>query len=363
MRFTTVPASSLDPTQIAAWADIQATDSILASPFFAPEFTLAVAAERPDISVAIIEDGRQSVGFFPHQRNRLALGGPVGGVLNDLQGIVARPQAHIDADDLIRGCRLAHWTFTRVIASQPAFARYHVRFDVSRFIDLSSGFDAYAKNKQASFAERLLRKGRKLEREAGPMRFEVHNGDPAVLAQLMAWKSVRYRDAGYVDVFQIPWARRLIQRIHQTRTARFGGLLSVLWAGDEIAAAHFGLRCLDRCHSWVVSYSPRFAHYSPGLLLYWKLAESATTIGVGRIEIGGGHYPYKQMISNNAIAVAAGSVDRLRLVTAARRRSEDAKDWIRASPLLRPPARIMLRTCRRMIRAALKSASAGSQNC
>jgi CelD/BcsL family acetyltransferase involved in cellulose biosynthesis len=274
--------------------------------------------------------------------------------LNDLQGIVASPHVPIDAGDLVRRCHLAHWTFTRVIASQAAFAPYHVRRDVSRFIDLSDGFEAYARDKHHSFAERLRRKARQMEREAGPVRFELHSAEPTALTQLMAWKSARYGSAGYDDVFAVPWARGLIERIHQTRTGRFAGLLSVLWAGDEMAAAHLGIRCLDRCHSWIVSYSPRFARYSPGLLLYSKLAESAAGMGVTRIEIGGGDYAYKRMLSNAAMAVAGGSVDRIPLVTAARRWNEQSKDWIRASSRLRPPARMILRAYRRMIRPAVK---------
>ena len=352
MKVVVVPAHSLQAEQIQAWSELQAADPALTSPFLAPEFTLAVAAERANVAVGVLEEDGRPVGFFPHERGRFATGRPVGGELNDLQGLVAGPRVQISAEDLVRASRLVHWSFTRVIAAQPAFRPYHVRADVSRFIDLGEGFDAYAREKQGAFAERLLRKGRKLAREAGPVRFELHNADPSALTMLMAWKHARYGSAGYADVFTIPWARRLIERIHATQTRRFAGLLSLLWAGDEIAAAHLGIRCLDRWHSWVVSYAPQFARYSPGLLLYWKLAESAPGAGIRRIEIGGGHYPYKAMLANTSIRVAGGSVDRMALVTAARRWSEESKAWIRSSSLLRPPARMFLRTYRRMMRSA-----------
>lgn len=352
MRITSIPARSLDASQIRGWCHLQAEASALRSPFFAPEFTFAVAAERPNVAVGIVEEGGEPVAFFPHQRGWLATGYPVGGELNDLQGLVAAPQTHVSAEELIRGCRLVHWRFARVIAPQATFAPYHVRHDVSWFIDLSAGFEGYARDKAGAFGDRLLRKGRKLAHEVGPVRFELHSADPSALATLMAWKHARYRRTGYADVFAIPSARRVIERIHAMQTPRFAGLLSLLWAGDHLAAAHLGIRCLDRWHSWVISYAPEFARYSPGLLLYWKLAESAADLGVTRIEIGGGDYQYKRMLANASIAVAGGAVDRISIATAARRWSEENRLWIRSSPVLRPPARTLLRTCRRMIRAA-----------
>jgi CelD/BcsL family acetyltransferase involved in cellulose biosynthesis len=354
MRVRTIPASALEPGHVRAWCELQAADPALSSPFLAPEFMLAVAHERPDVGVGLVEEGGRPVGFFPHQRGRFGTGRPVGGTLNDLQGIVAAPGVDVTAADLIRGCGLLQWQFTRVIASQTPFAPYHVRGDVSCFIDLSGGFEAYARAKHDAFVERLLRKGRKLEREAGPVRFELQSADSSALTQLMAWKRDRYRRAGYVDVFKSRWARGVIERIHAIQTARFAGVLSLLWAGDRIAAAHLGIRCMDRCHSWAIAYAPEFARYSPGLLLYWKLAESAASAGVLRIEIGGGHYPYKNTLANTSMRVAGGSVDRMALVTAARRWSEERKEWIRGSSVLRPPARVFFRTWRRMLRAAVK---------
>ena len=348
MKVTAIPAASLEPTHISRWAEIQAADPTLRSPFLSPEFTLAMAEERPAVTIGVVEDESGPIAFFPHERGRLGIARPVGGPLNDLQGVIAAQGRQLAAEDLIRNCRLVQWSFTRIIASQEIFQRYHVRRDVSRFIDLSDGFDRYAREKHRSFAARLVRKGRQLEREAGRVRFDMHAADPSLLAMMMAWKRERYAATGYCDVFQIPWARRAIQRIHDTETDRFAGRLSILWAGDEPVAAHLGVRCLDHLHSWIVSYAPRFARYSPGLLLYWNLAEAASRIGIRRIEIGGGLYPYKDMLANTEIGVASGSVDRMAMVTAARRWCETGAEWIRSSSILRPPARGALRTYRRL---------------
>jgi CelD/BcsL family acetyltransferase involved in cellulose biosynthesis len=331
---------------------LQAVDPSLSSPFLAPEFTLTVAGARANVMVAVLEQNNRPVGFFPYERGLLSAGYQVGGTLNDLQGVVAAPGVDLPGSDLIRRCGLIQWRFNRILASQQLFEPHHVRTDVSWLIDLTAGFDAYASDKQDRFGSRLLRKGRRLERERGPVRFELHNAEPTSLAQLMAWKSARYATAGYIDVFRTDWARQVIERIHATQTDSFAGLLSLLWAGDDLVAAHLGIRCLDRWHSWIISYAPEFARYSPGLLLYWNLAKAANGAGVRRIEIGGGDYAYKRMLANSSIGVAGGSVDRIPLVANARRLSEESRRWIRASPLLRPPARTFFRTCRRMIRAA-----------
>lgn len=146
----------------------------------------------------------------------------------------------------------------------------------------------------------------------------------------------------------MPWIRAVLERIHQTQTARFGGILSVLYAGDDMVAAHMGLRLHGVWHGWFTGYAPGFARYSPGLLLFLKMAEAAPGLGLQCIELGGGEYAYKGRLANSSIPVAAGTVDRLPAMTAARQWQYAGEDWIRRSRLLRPPARTLLRTYRRL---------------
>lgn len=349
MNITVVPGRLLGPEHVAAWSDLQTADPSLSSPFLCPEFTLAVAAVRGDVYVGILEHGGRVVGFFPHQRDRLAIGHPVGGCLNNLQSVVVRRDAEWDARQLIRECGLMAWTFSRLLASQAPLAPFHVSRDTSMVIDLSGGYAAYAMEKRHVIGlDRVARKARKLEREVGALRFELHAGDPGLLETLMRWKVERYGRRGYADVYTIPWARQIIRNLFATRLPHFGGVLSVLHAGSEVVAAHMGLRAQGLWHSWFIAYAPQFARYSPGLLLYLKMAEHAAAAGFNRIEVGGGDYPYKRTLMNGSIAVAGGAVDRLPLVGAARRWGHAAADVIRQSPVLRPPARALLRASRRI---------------
>jgi CelD/BcsL family acetyltransferase involved in cellulose biosynthesis len=217
------------------------------------------------------------------------------------------------------------------------------------FIDLSAGYDAYAEQKRNAIGfDRLARKARKLEREVGPLRFELHTPDRALLDTLMQWRLARYAQDGYHDLFAIPWAREVILNVHATQTTHFGGVLSALYAGGHVAAAHMGIRWHDVWHSWFIAYAPRFARYSPGLILYLMMAQQASAAGLRTIELGGGEFPYKRALMNRSIPVAGGAVDRLTAMAAARRWCEAGANVIRGSALLRPPARAAIRTYRRI---------------
>jgi CelD/BcsL family acetyltransferase involved in cellulose biosynthesis len=356
MKVTLLPARALAPELVAQWSRLQEADPALESPFLRPEFTLAVAGAREDVRVAILEQDGECAGFFPFQRSRFGAGRPVGDWMNDLQGVVARSDVAWDAVELLRGCDLVEWQFPRLLASQTAFAPFHLRRHVSAYMDLSRGFDAYAaERKQAG--TRILAKidahKRKLERAAGPLRFEAHSRDERALAALMQWKLERYGEHGYEDVFAIGWSRQVVEAIHATQGHAFGGMLSVLYAGDEPVAALMGIRSRTLWHGWLPAYNPKFARYSPGLILLGEMARHAPTAGLERIELGGPEaYAYKQRLMSGSIALAEGTVTRLPLVGAARRSRQSVESWVRRSPTLHPIARTAHRILRK-IRASV----------
>ena len=349
MKIRVIPARSLAPEHMKAWAELQGAYADLSSPFLCHDFTMAVAAVRDDVRVGILEEGGNAVGFFPHQRDRFGIGHPVGGCLNTLQGVIVQPGLEWDGLQLIRGCGLVTWTFSRLLASQTPLEPFHIDRDTSMFIDVSNGYDAYvAEKRHVVGLDRLARKARKFEREVGPLRFELHSADTNILQTLMQWKFDRNAGRGYHDVFAMGWARQVIRDVHATQAAGFSGILSALYAGDEIAAAHMGMRSHNAWLSWFIAYAPRFARYSPGLILYLKMAQHASIAGLRTIELGGGDYPYKRALMNRSITVAEGAVDRLPLVGAARRWQHSRANFIRRSPLLRPQARTVLRAYRRI---------------
>ena len=355
MKIAVIPGRQLTPDHVQTWSALEAAVPAFSSPFLRPEFTVAVAAVRDDVRVGILEQDGRMVGFFPHQRGRLFVGEPVGGWLNDLQGVIAQPGAGWDAGALIRGCGLLEWRFGRLLASQEPLAPFHLCLHASAFIDVSRGYDAYLAEKREGGVDpenvqQLARKTRNIEREIGPLRFEPHSSDANVLAALMRWKSERYAPRGYRDAFAISWARRLVERVHATQTPQFGGILSVLYAGDEVAAAHMGLRSHSLWHFWFPAYNPRFARYSPGLMLLLRMAQHASVAGLQGIELGGGAYAFKHALTNRSVALAEGTVDRLPAITAARRWCRSSATRIRQSPVLHPPARVVNRALHGVMR-------------
>ena len=68
------------------------------------------------------------------------------------------------------------------------------------------------------------------------------------------------------NVFAFPWTRALLDRIFACRGEAFAGELSALYAGDRLAAVHFGMRSYGVLHLWFPSYDADLAKFSPGLI-------------------------------------------------------------------------------------------------
>ena len=77
---------------------------------------------------------------------------------------------------------------------------------------------------------------------------------------------------------------------------------------NELIAAHMGMRSHSIWHYWFPAYNPRFSKYSPGLILLLKMAESAASLGLSRIDLGRGDEQYKSRLASGVITVSRGSV-------------------------------------------------------
>jgi CelD/BcsL family acetyltransferase involved in cellulose biosynthesis len=98
-------------------------------------------------------------------------------------------------------------------------------------------------------------------------------------------------------------------------------------------AVHLGLRSGPVCHSWFPAYDPRFAAYSPGLILLLRLAESAPQAGITTIDLGSGGYEFKRTLANRSVATAAGAVELPSLAAAAGRSRRLAKSLVRRATI------------------------------
>ena len=192
MKVSIVKPAELGPSELSVWRQIQKGDAQFSNPCFMPGFTCAAAKVRSDVEVAILEEAGSVRGFFPFHRvdNKAAV--PIGSTLSDMHGIVVEPGFVWEPLDLLQKCRLQGWKFDHLIASQKQFAPFHSSLDDSPYMDLSGGFDAYLAARRSagsSVVRNAKRKARKLEREFGPVRFELHDDTPGALEKLIEFKT------------------------------------------------------------------------------------------------------------------------------------------------------------------------------
>lgn len=283
----------------------------LANPFLSPEFAVAVGRTRPNAQVAVLMDGQSIAGFFPFERRRLGMGVPIGGWLSHYQGLIHAPGAEWEPRELLRGCQLSAWQFDNLIIGQQPFRPYHAITGPSPMIDLADGFDAYyamLRAKSPRFCKELARKTRKLGREVGELRVVVDSRDNNLLHRLMAWKSDQYRRTGCADTFERPWVVSLFESLLATPSSYAGGLLSVLFAGDQPVAAQFGLRTGNLLVGWYTGYDTRFARYSPGMIHLMQMAEQLAATGICAIYMGKGSKKYTMALRSHDVLVAEGVV-------------------------------------------------------
>ena len=349
MQINALPFSKLESRHFDAWLRIQDSDGTFDSPFFSPEYAVAVASVRDDIRVGVIEDAGRIVGLFPFQPGAWGDAEPVSGNISQFHGVLVEPGVEWNADELLAGCNISSWAFDHLPVTQTPFLQHPHRVGESPFIDLSNGFESYCSEKQKSgkAVEQAFRKARKFEREVGQLRFELHDASAKAFQCLLEWKSEQHHRTNVADAFQQDWLVKLLDRIRLTQSRSFAGVMSVLFAGEHLVAVHFGMRSKSVAHSWYPAYDVAFAKYSPGITLLLKMAEAFAAAGIQRIDFAARQQIYKTRFMSGAIPVAKGVADRSRLKACARRNAGALRERIRETPLA-VPIRIPVQMLRRV---------------
>lgn len=334
-KISVIRADELDSAGHERWQQLQDANPALASPFFSPEFTTAVADACADVRIAVLERSSQIVGFFPFQA-RGRHGAPIGNRMSDHQGVVCAPSLRLDWPAMLRSAGLLWWRFDHLCGEQAAGLA--ARSTCSPVMDLSRGFPAYRLRRMAIHPRQVGefdRKARKMARELGPLRFEAHVNDRSVFEAVLRLKSAQYHRTGAADVLEVPWTRHLLERIWQTDATDFGGRLSVLYAGDTLVAAHLGMRSRHVWHWWFPVYEPAQGKYSPGVQLLLRSAEAAAAQGHLSLDLGKGGEGYKQMFGDGDRPLAEGVVTRWNPANAFLDAKQRAGRWLRATSLAR----------------------------
>jgi CelD/BcsL family acetyltransferase involved in cellulose biosynthesis len=139
-------------------------------------------------------------------------------------------------------------------------------------------------------SKRTLRSYRKLEKEVGPIQFELHQPTPEVIQAGMDWKSAQYLRSGGADLFAEPAHVQMFQHLAESGLL----LVSSLRAGDQLLAVHLGMLDEGRVYWWVPSYDTQYQRYAPGKILLELLIESSIQAGYREFDflIGGEDYKW-----------------------------------------------------------------------
>jgi CelD/BcsL family acetyltransferase involved in cellulose biosynthesis len=313
MIIDVVRPDELGPAELERWRELQRAHGTRPNPFLSPEYGLAVGQVRDDAFVAVVRDGPDITAFFPFERHARGIGKPIGAGLSDLQGMVYAPGLELDVRALLRACDLKVWEFDHLDPGQPMFAAHHKALHPSPVIDLSDGYEAYAKDlaeRSNKIYKSTLKKERRLGREVGEVRFDFDSPDEGALHTLLRWKSAQYQRTGRSDRFAEPWIVRLVERLHQVSTGTFVGTLGLLYAGEHLIAGNFGVRTETTLIGWFPVYDPAFARFSPGLIHRLHLCRAAAAAGVTLMDLGRGEKGYKDSLKNGELMVAEGRVAR-----------------------------------------------------
>ena len=304
------------PTQIR-WSQLRESHPGFQSPYFDIEFTRAVDRIRDDVEVALAFDAsRQLVGILPYQRVSRGVAEPVGGRLNDLHGVIGLQCDASEYETILKACRLKQFNFHALMNVCGDASKFEFENPRSYYIDLSNGFENYLNGleQRSSTIKRHPQKSRALKRHLPNLKFEFDCTVESTLDTLIHLKRQKYKSTKTFDILSVNWASSLLRELHSVSSEGFQGILSVLQAGDQFVAGHFGMICGDILHYWFPVYDPQFKKYSPGTELILEVARKAASLGITKVDFGYGYAPYKTRVCDHEENVSCGQIrfDRLR---------------------------------------------------
>jgi CelD/BcsL family acetyltransferase involved in cellulose biosynthesis len=302
--------AALTAKELATWQQTRAADPALDSPFYHPAFAEAVHAIYGDVQVATRDDEDQV--WFPLQLNR-GIARPVGWPGADFEGPVMAPGVRIDPVELLRDTGIRILKFDHLPDGRSEFGPWVQDREESPFIDTTDGLDGYMATVGKSGRDKMSRTRRmtnKATRQLGEVRLVYDEQDPDLMDLLIEIKRAQYKATDEYDFFASPRRRALVHRLANTKLGDFAGVLSAVYAGETMLAAHFGLRAGGILHWWFPVYNRAHSELAPGWILQRELIAAAPSIGLARIDLGKGDEDYKRRVMTGSVSVCTGEIVR-----------------------------------------------------
>jgi CelD/BcsL family acetyltransferase involved in cellulose biosynthesis len=168
-------------------------------------------------------------------------------------------------------------------------------------VDLDGGLDGYFSRLPGRLRQELVRKARKLARDAGP--YEVHAYEPSATAQGVEdfLAQVRAGDDEKATFFRRPemeqWFRTLAEEYGADGTLRVHRLdIGSLNAAMTVSLVPRPSDDVDAPRTWGLynsSFDPSLAALAPGMVLISELIERAASEGCASFDLLRGDEPYK----------------------------------------------------------------------
>jgi CelD/BcsL family acetyltransferase involved in cellulose biosynthesis len=204
--------------------------------------------------------------------------------------------------------KIGTWTFENLIAPVEIVSQTTALVStVSRRVVMYEGFAEYLSEMVGMGKSMRKQKTnlRLLNRDHGKVRFVSDCRDDAVLSAIFNWKAQRFNAGKSIN----PRVPSVIAALYGMRTADFSGMLSALYAGDRLVAAHFGVRSDRTLYYWLPAFNPEFGKYTPGGLLIYFLLQFLAAMRCDVLDFGPGGEKYKEYFNNSTIPVHRGFVE------------------------------------------------------
>jgi CelD/BcsL family acetyltransferase involved in cellulose biosynthesis len=353
MRIEAVDPADLSDEDLTAWRALQAANGFdQASPFLSPEWALAadraIGRERAPVKVAVVREGDEPRGFFAARVGKVTAM-PVGAPLSDHQGFIGRRGLVVHPHVLLEALGVQRFDFCHMTSSDFVFGPYAAGSQVSYAVDLSEGWDAYARGRREAGTDILkdmAKKRRRIERDLGPVVFTPLSRSREAYEQVIAWKRDQHHRSRQTDVLGKPWVRGLVDRLFDDDREDFGGALFTMHIGDRLAAVQFNLRGPREIHAWFIGHAPELERYSPGLVMFGELLAWMADSRWRELTLGPVAYRFKDRLANRTRSLAYGSVGRpsaATLVRAAEYGVRRLAETLPLGPLSQWPGKAMRR--------------------
>lgn len=313
MKNSLLKYSELPDVLLDRWKSFCVAGTVYDSPFYAPQFTRAVAQVREDVRIAVFERGGDVIGFLPFHLTRSGNGKPIGGQLNDYQGPILMRGQSLSAAELLDGAQIRSYDYNHLPASFTALSEDAHLFSSSPRMDLSSGYGALIERKGRDILKArrdVERCRRKTAKDVGELEFSFNEFEAATYAKHVDLKNALYERTGTTLRLGNGWIDAVLKAIAETEESEFSGVFSTLHAGGTLIAAHFGIRSANVLHWWFPSYELKWKNLGPGINLLDYCAASANQFGISVIDFGRGSGGYKTKFADSEIGLCEGSVSR-----------------------------------------------------